>query len=80
LRLAEGNAVQVYFQHRRKQRVEELYDDPEPWIDSPPYPMTDNGRFQTTIAGLDPELEYQYRAIAVHPKITVFSQEADIER
>jgi alpha-L-fucosidase len=78
MRLPEGDEAQVRFQYRRKQRVEELYDNPEPWNDTSPTTMRSNGRFQTTIAGLDPSMEYQFRAVVDHPKIEVFSREADI--
>lgn len=78
LRLAAGEQVEARFQYRRKQRVDELYDNPEPWADSPPIPLKANGRFQTNIMGLDPVLEYEFRAIAVHPLITVISQPRDV--
>ena len=41
-------------------------------------PAKANGRFQTNIMGLDPVLEYEFRAIAVHPLITVISQPRDV--
>jgi alpha-L-fucosidase len=78
LRLAEGQSVEVLFQHRRKQRVDELYDNPEPWVDSAPLTVSRNGRFQTTVMGLAPNQEYEFRVVAVHPLITVTSQSRDI--
>ncbi|MCW5964424.1 MAG: alpha-L-fucosidase [Bryobacterales bacterium] len=80
MRLEEGETVQARFQYRRKQRVEELYDNPEPWIDSPPLPLRENGRFQTAVTGLAADTQYEYRAVVVHPKITVTSQQRDIQR
>lgn len=78
LRLAEGDRVQARFQYRRKQRVDELYDNPEPWVDTSPVPISRNGRFQTSVTGLNPELEYEFRVLAVHPLITVSSQNRDV--
>jgi alpha-L-fucosidase len=78
LRLTEGQSVEVRFQHRRKQRVDELYDNPEPWVDSAPLTVSRNGRFQTTVTGLAPNQEYEFRVVAVHPLITVASQSRDI--
>lgn len=77
-RLADGEKVEARFQYRRKQRVDELYDNPEPWLDSPPIPLTRNGRFQATVMGLDPALEYEFRVVAAHPLITVSSQARDL--
>lgn len=76
--LTDGDQVEARFQYRRKQRTDELYDNPEPWADTPPMPLTRNGRFQTSVPGLDPAQAYEFRAIAVHPLITVNSQERDV--
>lgn len=76
--LSNGQQVEARFQYRRKQRVDELYDNPEPWVDSPPMPLTRNGRFQSSVMGLDPAQDYEFRAIVVHPLITVSSQERDL--
>lgn len=78
LRLADGQSVEARFQYRRKQRVDELYDNPEPWTDSAPMTVSRNGRFQTTVTGLDPALEYEFRVVAVHPLIAVTSQSRDL--
>jgi hypothetical protein len=78
LRLADGQSVEARFQYRRKQRVDELYDNPEPWTDSAPMTVSRNGRFQTTVTGLDPALEYEFRVVAVHPLIAVTSQSRDV--
>lgn len=77
-RLADGDQVEGHFQYRRKQRVDELYDNPEPWMDTPPMPLTRNGRFQATVPGLDPARSYEFRAIVKHRLITVNSQERDL--
>ncbi|MCL4781819.1 MAG: alpha-L-fucosidase [Bryobacterales bacterium] len=77
-RLADGQSVEARFQYRRKQRVDELYDNPEPWVDSSPVPLARNGRFQSTVMGLDPTREYEFRAVAVHPLITVTGQMRDL--
>ncbi len=77
-RLVGGQSVEARFQYRRKQRVDELYDNPEPWMDSPPVPLTRNGRFQSTVMGLDPAREYEFRAVVVHPLITVTGQSRDL--
>lgn len=79
-RLAAGDTVEARFQYRRKQRVEELYDNPEPWVDTAPLPLRENGRFQSAVTGLAPDTQYEYRAVVVHPKITVTSQQRDITR
>ncbi|MDZ7639284.1 MAG: hypothetical protein U5J83_13705 [Bryobacterales bacterium] len=78
LRLAEGQTAEARFQYRRKQRVDELYDNPEPWVDTSPMPLSRNGRFQASVTGLDSALEYEFRAVAVHPLITVTSQSRDV--
>ena len=78
MRLGSDDTVQARFQYRRKQRVDELYDNPEPWIDTPPMPLRENGRFQAGVSGLERETQYEYRVLVVHPKITVTSQRRDI--
>ncbi len=77
-RLAADDGVEARFQYRRKQRVEELYDNPELWADTPPLPLKANGRFQIAVTGLAPDTQYEYRVVVVHPKITLTSQQRDI--
>ncbi|MCU0228223.1 MAG: alpha-L-fucosidase, partial [Bryobacterales bacterium] len=79
LRLTAGDSVEARFQYRRKQRVEELYDNPEPWMDTPPLPLKSDGRFQIAVTGLTPDAQYEYRVIVVHPKITLTSAQRDIQ-
>jgi len=80
--LATGGAaeVEVGFQYRRRKGVEELYASDEPWRETAFVRRTAAGRFEAEVVGLLPEQEYEFRAAARHPLLTVFGEEAELPR
>lgn len=78
--LGGSPTVDVGFQYRRRKGVEELYTRDEAWSETTYSPRRVSGRFTVEVSGLRPEEDYEYRAVARHPLLTVFGEEAALPR
>ena len=63
------------FVRYRRKGTEELYAPDEAWRDTPVVARSAAGVYETTITGLKPELGYEFRAMVVHPLLTVFGED-----
>jgi alpha-L-fucosidase len=73
-------AVEVGFQYRRKKRTEELYEKGAAWQDTPAESRSAPGDVTAMVRGLDDAAEYEYRAVAKHPLVTIYGEEKVLAR
>ena len=78
--LGQAVSVGVGFQYRRTKGTEELYEQDEPWRDTPLVTRSSPGRFSADIANLSPGQAYDFRAVVKHPLITTFGEERSLMR
>jgi alpha-L-fucosidase len=74
--LGKAAAVEVGFQYRRRKGVEELYTPDDKWTDTPLASRSATGPFSAEVRGLRAEQEYEFRAVAKHPLLTVYGEDA----
>jgi alpha-L-fucosidase len=72
--------VEVGFEYRRKKRTEELYEKGASWQETPRLPRSAAGEFSATVEGLDEGEDYEFRAVAKHPLVTVYGEEKVLTR
>ncbi len=70
--LGDAKSVGVSFQYRRKKHAAELYEPDAPWKDLPPQSRTAPGRYSVELTELETGHEYEYRAMARHPLVTLY--------
>jgi len=76
--LGEAASVEVGFQYRRRRRTEELYGADAPWREGNLERRTTPGEFRAVIEGLEPGDQYEFRAVAKHPLLTVYGEERPV--
>jgi alpha-L-fucosidase len=73
--LGGAPAVEVGFEHRRKKGTEDLLKQDAPWVAGKLQRLGAPGAFSAAIAGLDPGVIYEFRAVVKHPLITLYGEE-----
>ena len=71
--LGQTNEVQVGFEYQEYLGFTELLNN-EKWNRTTLVKQNAPGEYQTQITGLTPGKAYRYRAIVVHPKITIYGE------
>jgi alpha-L-fucosidase len=77
--LGDASSVQVGFEYRRKKGTAELYEEDDPWKALETTTRSSTGSFGAPLAGVDPGQDYEFRAVAEHPKMTFRGQVATLE-
>jgi alpha-L-fucosidase len=75
LDLGQAPSVLVGFQYRRRKGTEELYAPDEAWSATPFVARSAKGVYEAEVAGLKPELGYEFRAVVVHPLLTLYGED-----
>ncbi len=78
--LGDAPSLQVGFEYRRKKATAELYEDDDPWKALEMTARSSTGSFNAPLAGVDPGQDYEFRAVAEHPKMTFRGKVATLER
>jgi alpha-L-fucosidase len=73
--LGQAASVEAGFQYRRRKGVEELYTAAEGWTDPALVRRSAPGSYSIDVAGLAPDLAYEFRAVVKHPLLTIFGEE-----
>jgi alpha-L-fucosidase len=73
--LGQAASVEAGFQYRRRKGVEELYTAAEGWTDTALVRRSAPGSYSIDVAGLAPDLAYEFRAVVKHPLLTIFGEE-----
>jgi len=73
--LGDAVTVEVGFQYRRKKGTEDLLKQDAPWLETKRVRQSARGEFSATIAGLEPNVIYEFRAVVKHPLITLYGEE-----
>lgn len=71
----DAASLEVGFQYRLKKDGTDLSERTEPWVDLPQQPRDQNGKFDYLLKSLAPNQEYEFRAAAKHPLLTIYGQE-----
>ncbi len=78
--LGDASSVEVGFEYRRRKGSAEMYEEDDPWKPLATTTVSSAGEFRATLADVDPEHEYEFRAVVRHPKVTLRGQAATLER
>jgi alpha-L-fucosidase len=78
--LGDAPSVEVGFEYRRKKDAAELYEEDDPWRPLEAGKQAAAGSFEAALSGLDPSRDYEFRALAEHPKMSFRGQVATLER
>jgi hypothetical protein len=70
--LGRASSVEVFFQYRRRQATTELYEEDEPWKETPPQSLAAPSAFSAEAGGLRGAETYEIRAVVRHPMITIY--------
>ena len=78
--LGDASSVQAGFEYRRKKDTAEMYEADDPWKALETTGQSDEGPFEARLSGADPSRDYEFRAVAEHPKMTFRGQVTTLER
>jgi alpha-L-fucosidase len=77
--LGQAESVEVAFQYRRRKGVEELYTPDDAWTETARLRRAAPGAYRVEVKGLRPAQAYDFRAMVVHPLLTVYGEDAMLE-
>ena len=78
--LGDASTLQVGFEYRRKKGTAEMYEDDDPWKALKTTSRSSTGGFSSPLSDVDPGQDYEFRAVAEHPKMTFRGQVATLEQ
>jgi len=74
--LGKAAGVEVGFQYRRRKGVEDLYTPDDVWTETALVGRSVPGPYAAEVTGLRPDQAYEFRALARHPLLTVYGEDA----
>ena len=74
--LGDASEVRVGFEYRRKKGTAEMYEPDDPWkpVARRPTALSQPGEFSSVLTKADSSRDWEYRAVAEHPKVRLFGQ------
>lgn len=69
--LGSSRSIEVGFQYRRRKGLADLYEPTDTWKSLPPETRSATGAFTRRLQGVTREADYEFRAVARHPLITI---------
>jgi alpha-L-fucosidase len=77
--LGDAAAIEVGFQYRPRKSITDRYEKTEPWRDLPLRRQARTGVFSERLPGVRRDQDYEFRAVAKHPLITMYSAERALD-
>jgi alpha-L-fucosidase len=78
--LGDAPSVRVGFEYRRKKGPAEMYERDDPWKPLERAARSSPGEFTARLEDVSPTRDYEFRAVAEHPKVTLRGRVATLER
>lgn len=79
--LGDAAAVSVGFEYRRKKSTAEMYEPDDPWkaVGRKKQSLSAPGAFSAVLSRIDARRDWEYRAVAEHPKVTLYGMTATLQ-
>ena len=76
--LGDASSVAVGFEYRRKKSTAEMYEPDDPWkaVGKKKQSLSAPGGFSAVLSKVDARHDWEYRAVAEHPKVTLYGMTA----
>jgi alpha-L-fucosidase len=78
--LGDAASLQVGFEYRKKKSTAEMYEPDDPWkpVSKKKQMLSAPGGFSAELRQLDPNRDWEYRAVVKHPKVTLYGMTAEL--
>ena len=78
--LGDASSVSVGFEYRRKKSTAEMYEPDDPWkaVGKKKQSLSAPGGFTAVLSKADARRDWEYRALAEHPKVTLYGKTATL--
>ncbi len=72
--LGDASSVEVGFEYRRRKSTAEMYEADDPWkpVGKKMESLSGPGEFSSQLSGVDSSRDWEFRAVAKHPKVTLY--------
>ncbi len=79
--LGDASVVAVGFEYRKKKSTAEMYEPDDPWktFSKKKQSLSVPGRFSAVLSKVDARRDWEYRAVAEHPKVTLYGMTATLQ-